>query len=102
MRGALPRDWSRLGDRNVTQKDVVVAPRLEVPQAVADAVNRDGVVEPELRLVVPDDPLQLLVLGLAHLGIGHPRLGDELLHPRVGVAGELLRARLGTPLAEGP
>src|SRR5215467_8023847 len=92
----------RLRDADVTQENVVVAPRLEVLQTLAHPVDGHRVVEPELRVLVPHDALELLVLGLAHLGIGHAALRDELLHFRVRVARELLRARLGEPLPEVP
>src|SRR2546422_480429 len=91
-----------LGDSDLVEEHVIVAPRLEVAQLVADRVDRDAVVRPDLRLLLPEDLLDLLVLLLAHFGIGHAALGDQLLDARIGKARELLRARLGEPLAEVP
>src|SRR5207249_8099114 len=91
-----------LGDTDLVEEHVIVAPRLEVAQLVADRVDRDAVVRPDLRLVLPEDLLDLLVLLLAHLRIGHAALGDELLDARIGKARELLRPRPGEPLPEVP
>src|SRR2546425_3999208 len=89
-------------DGDLAQKDVVVTPSLEALEPVADRVDGYAVVWPELDVLVPDDPLELLVLGLAGLRVGDAALGHELLHLGIVEARELLRTRLREPLAEVP
>src|SRR6516225_3937435 len=75
-----PGDGDRASaDGDLAQEDVVVPPGLEALQTVADGVDRHAVVRPQLRLVLPDHPLQLFVLGLLHLRIGNATIGHELL-----------------------
>src|SRR5438034_9969300 len=91
-----------LRDTNLVQQHVVVASRLEVAQPVADRVDRDAIVRPDLRLVLPENLLDLLVLLLAHLRIRDAAFGDQLLHARFVESRHLLRPGPGEPLTEGP
>src|SRR5205807_3213316 len=83
-----------LANAHVAQQDVVVGAGLIVSDIAANPVNGHGVVRPDGRLLrVPEDPLQVFVLPLAHLGVRDAGLPDELLHGGIVIPVQPRRAR---------
>src|SRR4051812_11917093 len=89
-----------LADHRIVEQHVVVWARLEAADAVPSAVDSRAVVGPDGRLfVVPDDLLQLLVLGLADRRGCRAGIDYQLLNHRIAVPAEHGSALRRVPLA---